>query len=100
MGESDDHGGGQAAESSSREVSDAGEEDAPPVAAPREPLGVSEEDFDIAVSDTPCSESGSGSGSEEPEPRNDADESADSDGDRVLERVRHNLWDRASWGAI
>ena len=38
VGPSEDNGGGQAAESSSREVSDAEEEDAPPVAAPREPV--------------------------------------------------------------
>jgi hypothetical protein len=99
LGSSEDNGEGQAAESSSREVSDAEEEEAPPLATPREPLGVSEEDFDIAVSDTPCSESGSGSGSEEPEPQLEADDGADSDDDPAPERIRHNLWDPASWGA-
>ncbi len=91
MRPSDDHEGPQAFESSSCEVSDAEEEEAPQPAAPRQPVGAThEEDFDMAVSDTPCTESGSGSGSEEREPRFGS-ESADSDGDLVLERVRHNL---------
>jgi hypothetical protein len=70
MRPSDDHEAVQAVESSSCEVSDAEEEDAQQSAAPRQPVGATcEEDFDTAVSDTPCTESGSGSGSEEREPR-------------------------------
>jgi hypothetical protein len=52
LGPSADNGGDQGADSSSREVSDAEAEDALPLATPREPLGVSEESFDIAVSNS------------------------------------------------
>jgi hypothetical protein len=94
---SGDNGDGQRAESSSSEVSDAEEEEAPPLTTPQGPAAANEEDFDIAVSDTPCTESDSGSGPEEREPQLEADAGTDSDDDPVPERIRHNLWDPESW---
>ena len=83
----DDHNRGQAAGSSSCEVSDAEEQHAPP----RQPEGATcEEDYDIAVSDTPCTESISGSGPEEHEPRA-ASEGTDGEDDQVVPCKRHNL---------
>ncbi len=96
VGTSEGHGRDRKGESSSREVSDADEEEAPPLATPQGAAAANDDDFDIPVSDTPDSEDASGSGSGDREPDDDlTDDGIDSD--IVPEGVRHYLWAPQTW---
>ncbi len=89
-----DHGHDLNGESLSREVSDADEEEAPPLATPHKSATADDGDFDIPVSDASDSEDGSGSGDDAPD---DLIEGSGSESEP--ERVRHVLTVEHTWGA-